>query len=164
MTETASTITDNLEQYFPLVWSIARSFSRENSEDSDAFAEGLIHLLNASRTYDPERGNFATWARTLIVNGLRQWGKRRCSRPLETCEDDPVEPERGSYPVESVTLLYAAASGFDGKDGRILRSRLNGETWKEIGDSLGCSKQAAEQLFNRRILPRLRESFGAHST
>jgi hypothetical protein len=38
--------------------------------------------------------------------------------------------------------------------------RIDGLTWKQIGERVGCSKQAAEQLFTARGLPRLRAAFG----
>ena len=41
----------------------------------------------------------------------------------------------------------------------ILSQRIDGKTWREIGDSLKCSKQAVEQLFTLRILPVLRMHF-----
>ena len=152
---------DNIEKHFALVWSIARSFSREQSEDSDAYAEGLLHLFHAAKTYDPARGNFATWPRTLVLNGLRQWRKKRGNARLIGSEVDQETPEteRCDYPIEQAKRLYAAASEIDGTDGEILRARLNGETFDVISQRLGVSRQAVEQLFQRRILPRLQEQF-----
>ena len=153
---------DNIEKHFPLVWSIARSFSREQSEDSDAYAEGLLHLFHAAKTYDPERGNFATWARTLVLNGLRQWRKKRGNARLlgSDVDQETPETERCDYPIEQAKRLYAAAGEIDGTDGEILRARLNGETFDVISQRLGVSKQAVEQRFNRRVMPQLRSAFG----
>lgn len=153
---------DNIEKHFPLVWSIARSFSREQSEDSDAYAEGLLHLFHAAKTYDPERGNFATWARTLVLNGLRQWRKKRGNARLlgSDVDQETEQIERGSYPIEQARQLAVVASEITGKDGEILRARLNGETFDVISQRLGVSRQAVEQRFNRRVMPQLRSAFG----
>jgi len=166
MLETSFTIMDNIEKHFPLVWSIARKYAAyrgENSpDDSEAFAEGLFFLAQAERTYDPERGaTFTTWARTCIDYGLKSWVRLGRSRRLcgETEMFDPADKPADSYQYDSLEKLARCVDLFDGRLRDIVAARLEGLTWKEIGERCGCSKQAAEQLFQRRILPRLQEMF-----
>lgn len=161
---------DNLEKHFPLVWSIARKYASYRGEshrdDSEAFAEGLFFLAQAERTFDPARGaSFATWARTQVDYGLKSWIRLGRSRQLAGSDEmlDPAGKPEDSYPFDCVEKLWLCLDQpglFAGRDRSILEDRLNGLTWKEIGDRCGCSKQAAEQLFQRRILPRLRSAFG----
>jgi RNA polymerase sigma factor (sigma-70 family) len=157
---------ENLEKHFPLVWSIARKYAAyrgENSpDDSEAFAEGLFFLAQAERTYDPERGaSFTTWARTCIDYGLRSWVRLGRSRRLNQFDeyDDPADKPADSYQYDSVEKLARCVDLFDGRLRDIFEGRVNGLTWQQIGERCGCSKQAAEQLFQRRILPRLQEMF-----
>jgi RNA polymerase sigma factor (sigma-70 family) len=157
---------DNIEKHFPLVWSIARKYAAyrgENSpDDSEAFAEGLFYLAQAERTYDPERGaTFTTWARTCVDYGLKSWVRLGRSRRLTQFDefDDPADKPADSYQYDSLEKLARCVDLFDGRDRSILAARIEGLTWSQIADRLGCSKQAAEQLFHRRILPRLQEQF-----
>lgn len=157
---------DNIEKHFPLVWSICRKYAAyrgENSpDDSEAFAEGLFYLAQAERTFDPDRGaTFTTWARTCVDYGLKSWVRLGRSRQLNQFAefDDPADKPADSYQYDSLAKLRSSVDLFDGRDRSILAARLEGLTWKEIGERCGCSKQAAEQLFQRRILPRLQEQF-----
>jgi RNA polymerase sigma factor (sigma-70 family) len=157
---------DNLEQHFPLVWSIARKYAAyrgENSpDDSEAFAEGLFFLAQAERTYDPDRGaSFTTWARTCVDYGLKSWVRLGRSRQLAGSAEmlDPADKQVDSYQYDSLEKLRLSVELFDGRLRDIFEGRVNGLTWREIGERCGCSKQAAEQLFQRRILPRLQEMF-----
>ena len=157
---------ENLEQHFPLVWSICRKYAAYRGEsspdDSEAFAEGLFWLASAAKTYDPDRGvKFTTYAFHVIRYGLIGWMKLgRTQRLNQFAEhDDPVDSSAESYPFDSVEKLRSSVDLFDGRLRDIVVGRLDGLTWKEIGIRCGCSKQAAEQLFQRRILPRLQEQF-----
>jgi len=157
---------DNIEQHFPLVWSICRKYAAYRGEnapdDSEAFAEGLFWLASAAKSYDPDRGvKFATYAFHVIRYGLIGWIKQRKTHRLNQFaeHDDPAAKVDESYPYDSVVKLRESVDLFDGRLREIVVGRLDGLTWKEIGERCGCSKQAAEQLFQRRILPRLQEQF-----
>lgn len=157
---------DNIEKHFPLVWSICRKYAAyrgENSpDDSEAFAEGLYWLASAAKSYDPNRGvKFTTYAFHVIRFGLIGWAKQRKTHRLDLLGefDDPADKQADSYQYDSLEKLARCVDLFDGRLRDIVAGRLDGLTWKEIGIRCGCSKQAAEQLFQRRILPRLQEQF-----
>lgn len=158
---------EDISQHFPLVWSIARSFAREKRErhrdDSDAFGEGLLHLLKALETYDETRGaKLETWITINVRSGINAWSKLSATR---LCENIDSELEIESRCEESSLLhdlerIPSLVELFDQSKLRsILSQRIEGRTWKEIGDTLHCSKQAVEQLFNRQIMPVLRGQF-----
>jgi RNA polymerase sigma factor (sigma-70 family) len=158
---------EDIKQHFPLVWSIARSFAREKREthrdDSDAFAEGLLHLLKALETYDPKHGaSLQTWIGINVKHGINTWRKLRCSSVndhIEFAENiEAKHCETTNY--DDLEKLACSVDLFPQEKLRsILSQRIDGKTWREIGDSLKCSKQAAEQLFTLRILPVLRMHF-----
>ena len=54
----------------PLAVSIARDFYLPGSELQDVEQEATIALLDAARTYEPERGAFKAWARLVIERRL----------------------------------------------------------------------------------------------
>jgi len=157
----------DISQHFPLVWSVARSFARAKREthrdDSDAFAEGLLHLLNAVETYDATRGaKLETWIVINVKHGLNTWFKLRRSSVnahIEFVEHiEAKDCERTHY--DDLEKLARSVDLFPSEKLRtILAQRIDGKTWREIGENLRCSKQAAEQLFQLRILPVLRMHF-----
>jgi len=65
-----------VEQYTPLVKSTAKQITFNNDEYEDAVQNGYIGLLEASKNYDPEKGNFGSfakmWVRGAILKGLRE--------------------------------------------------------------------------------------------
>jgi len=153
------------EQHFALVWSIARKYSRENnSEDSDAFAEGLLAMAKAVESYDAEKpASLTTWIRSNVNWALLDYHKLRKSKAFN-CVESPeliVDDHREKADYDSIEKLRGSVDLFDGRLRAIFVGRLDGLTFAEIGDSLGCSKQAAEQLFHRRVLPVLQARFVA---
>jgi RNA polymerase sigma factor (sigma-70 family) len=158
---------ENLEQHFPLVWSIARKYAAYRGEtspdDSEAYAEGLFWLASAAKSFDPDRGvKFSTYAFHVINYGLIGWMKLGRTQRLNQFAEhvDPVDSSAESYPFDSVEKLRSSVDLFDGRLRDIVAGRIDGLTWKQIGERVGCSKQAAEQLFTARGLPRLRAAFG----
>jgi RNA polymerase sigma factor (sigma-70 family) len=155
----------NPEQHYPLVWSIARKYSRENnSEDSDAFAEGLLAMAKAVESYDPEKpASLTTWIKNRVNWALLDWYRLRKSKAF-SCVEYPeliADDHREKADYDLISQLRGSVDLFDGRLRAILVGRLDGLTFAEIGDSLGCSKQAAEQLFHRRVLPVLQARFVA---
>ena len=148
----------DLKQHFPLVWSIARRFAscrgESCSDDSDAYAEGLLLLVKASHAYDPERGTFATFATACVVNGLAKWSKlRRNSACVQIPERYEVTcgsgNEESNRHARSARLCEIAGGLPESRFRSMLLLRLDGLGWQEIGDRFGISKQAAEQSFQR---------------
>jgi len=155
----------NPEQHYPLVWSIARKYSRENNaEDSDAFAEGLLAMAKAVESYSPDQSaSLATWITSNVKWALLDYYRLRKSKAF-SCIESPeliADDDRGKADYDSLQKLRESAELFTGKLRSIFVGRLNGLTFGQIGDELGCSKQAAEQLFHRRVLPVLQERFVA---
>ena len=153
------------KQHYPLVWSIARKYSRENnSEDSDAFAEGLLAMAKAVESYDPEKpASLTTWIRSNVNWALLDWYRLRKSKAF-SCVESPeliADDHREPADFDLISQLRGSVDLFDGRLRAIFVGRLDGLTFAEIGDSLGCSKQAAEQLFQRRVLPVLQARFVA---
>lgn len=158
---------DNIEKHFPLVWSIARSFSRETSEDSDAYAEGLLWLVEALRTYDETKGTKPqTWIYGIVKNGILQWKRKRSNARMFSDEDsdnilESVESAVDPFPSDDVADLVQAVLSIDDPRLRdISVCRMAGHSWDAIGREVGCSASTAADHFNRRVMPQLRSAFG----
>jgi len=81
----------DVDKHFPLVWRACRSFARERREshpdDSDAFGEGLIHLMRALESYDETQGTkLETWIYNCVSLGLKSWRKLRAVKPNANIE------------------------------------------------------------------------------
>lgn len=87
--------------------------------------------------------------RQLYVRGIEQG--RAGGYPVEIL----VSSLAGLPPVSGLEALRASRKLEDlllGRRWHIMRqARAEGSTWSEIGDALGMSKQAAQQLYRRKI-------------
>jgi RNA polymerase sigma factor (sigma-70 family) len=164
----SSTISDeHLQRFFPLVWSIARKYAvfryEPYREDSDVYSEGLIGLLKAVETYDSSRtASLETWITSCVKWQIRDYLKLRKSRLLTQSEfiDETPAKEHETAAFDDIAKLRDSVELFtDPKLRRIFELRIDGKTLQEIADELKCSKQAIDGLFQRRILPVLKERF-----
>jgi RNA polymerase sigma factor (sigma-70 family) len=161
------TATNEIEQYFPLVWSIARKYAGLRKErcrdDSDIYSEGLLGLLKGLETYDETRKTtIQTWIRSTVTWQIRDYLRLGKSKILNSTEFPELIAAKEPEPMhfDDVAKLRQCAETLENpKLRRILELRIDGKTWQEIGDSIGRSKQAVEQIFNRRVLPVLQERF-----
>lgn len=161
---------EDISQHFPLVWSIARSFAREKREthrdDSDAFGEGLLHLLKALETYDETRGTkLETWIVEVVRTGLlmskrAESAQRRTARfdyeaDIETAENRPE-----SYPLEDVETLGKLIGQIEDKKQRdIAVLHFSGYSWVQIGRKLNRQPEWLSFVFRTKIVPQLRTLF-----
>lgn len=59
-----------LEDHLGLVRSIVSKFDKYNPMDSELFGIGCLALVEAQKSYIPERGAFSTWATKLIKQSI----------------------------------------------------------------------------------------------
>ncbi len=88
---------DFVECYAPRIFSWCRKYSLQESDAADVTQEVLIKLVTAMQTfrYDPSRGRFRGWLKTITVNVVRDMSRRRAnsesprdSQLLEILEDE----------------------------------------------------------------------------
>lgn len=73
-----------IEDYIPLAKSICKKYY--NLPYEERYSEALYGLVKAARNFDPEKGNFAPYARKVINNQLKTYSNSRNSRE-EFCLD-----------------------------------------------------------------------------
>ena len=97
-----------LEDHLDLVRSIVLKFDR-NIMDSDLFGIGCVALVEADRTYIPERGAFSTWATKLIKQSIfdnfKKTKKHNKNQSLEN--SDPIDYSKSPIPLQVLSVLLS---------------------------------------------------------
>lgn len=146
---------ETLVENIPLVVSIAFKYRPKPPNDhDDLIAIGMMGLLKAIRGHNPERGSLSTVAYLAIKREIeRELGKRsRKDQPSNNIIELDVEqeerPDINDYLPDFLT----------DEDKQVLYMRFHlGNTFDEIGKSLGYTKQWASLKINS-LIKRIRES------
>ena len=190
------------QEHFGIVVSQALKFPRSNVCDMDDYIqEGVIALIKAMRTYDPNRGTkWSTYAMTCVYRAI----SHQCQKfkhPLnvppevnskhlkivklsqdgyskqEICETLDISNKRYNTIMDLFNKVYLITREIideqedpmvvlrDVVDGlvdnlelNLLRMRLQGHTFQEIGDKYGKSNEWARRITNK-LIKRIREHY-----
>lgn len=155
---------DLVERYSPLVKKSAKQITFNNDEYENAVQNGYIGLLEASKNYDPEKGNFGSfakvWIRGAILKGLREdrtirlpdseYNRRKKAQEeikenkasLEDLKDKGEDvPTSQKGPDEIVSekqrdkIIQDEIKKLPPKEKLVMVLRLDGVTLKEIGEN-----------------------------
>lgn len=158
-----------VSRYSRLVRACARPLFLAGGDSEDLIQEGMVGLLNAMRTYDPERqAQFRTYAevciRSRLVSAVRAAGRDKHS-PLNNSIsfETPLFDTAAGYPSnqgdnpedvlidredwkERLSALKDQLSGFEAK---ILRLYLSGLSYGEIAQQIGRSAKSVDNAVQR---------------
>jgi RNA polymerase sigma-70 factor (ECF subfamily) len=144
--------------------------------DQDDLVQDVLHAVARempSFTYDPRKGGFRGWLRTILVRRLRHYWRRRRSRPLATGDDgfitgvlDQLEDPRSSlarvWDQEHdrhvvARLLEVVRGDFEATTWEAFRcTALGGQDVSAVAEALGQTANAVK-LARHRVLKRLRQ-------
>lgn len=137
------TLPPTVEANLGLVRRVCRRYAGNGRvEDTDQYADGLIGLLHAVENYDPSLGfAFSTYATKCIKNAVFQ-GYRDYTYDNLGDEGDELEmPEVDVLQRYLTRIDINELFGDNAEDQRAMsvlrRYYLNGENWRQIGESLG---------------------------
>ena len=126
----------------PRVTKMAAYYARSTGENTDdLLQEAWIGLLDALREVDVRIGDPEQYllkhARWRLLDAVKRWRRRRC----QTLEDEHLAslPSTDWGVVESEVWLGEFADGLKPTQRAVLENLLQGMTWREAGDQLGCS-------------------------
>jgi RNA polymerase sigma factor (sigma-70 family) len=155
-----------VEQYLPLVETIALEYHNiPNASHDELVSEGRVALLSATRSFDPARGNFISYASIAIRNRLNDFYEKQVRRaeafPM-SIDSSPSGDESTQFESkyadtttdvrlaarrsESTAVLGEAISRLPRRLQIVLKSIQAGRTYEEIGRELGISKQGVYKL------------------
>jgi len=148
------------EKHIPLAKSIAVRFisKTEDVENSDAYGNALLALVEAAKTWVPSMGTcFSTYATRCIINALISARRKEICRrlpeqlvPDELLAATPAHPELD--PDILATLIEPPIDPSEMKDHQILLERfLDNKSYIELGKSRKVSAMAAWNAVRRAI-------------
>ena len=137
-------VTECLNQYGGLVWSIARNWSDNAADAEDATQEIFLELWKSASRYDPAVGSEAvfisTIARRRMIDRLRAKQRRPTTEPLDEALTlgiaDPA-PDAGMLAVDAEIAARAVAQLDPGQQEVLLMGVVQGMTHSEIAEATG---------------------------
>lgn len=134
----------DVSQHLGLARKYCRSMrGRDATEDSEAFAEACIALINAARLYTPNKGTFATYAKQSIVLEMRKLykhysrGKRQLVAKANREGLERIPNRSPTYSrAELRDEVEHVLSQMDDRERRFVSAHyLDGLSYEEIGES-----------------------------
>lgn len=147
-------------RYLRLIFIKAEIFSSHNSDCDDFHQEGLMGLLNAVSSYDPERAvKFSTYAEVCIVNRMRSYATKINAKSCKVISIDEL-PEETASQEENPESIYINKEFFS-ELRNIVEEQLSelerqafelviqGATYGEIAVNLGISEKSVANALQR---------------
>lgn len=127
-------------------------------DSDDLFQEGFLGLLDAIRSYRPERGSFAAFANVCISNRMMSAVRKAGKAPLTAVEDFDLEQiSDDQFCAEDYVILkernaelYAKLESLLSKrEYETLRLYLAGFSYKEIAKRLDITEKSVDNSLSR---------------
>lgn len=146
-----------VEDHLGLVRSLVLKFIRKGDvEDSELYSIGCLALVEATKSYDPSKSKFATWAWKIVRNRmLDEVKKSGRSRESSSCDFASFADDRlASPPALPVHMLSDFLGSVEGdKDAEMLVDHyLAGRSLSDIGRQVGFSKEWVRKRLQSAIV------------
>ncbi len=128
-----------------------------NIDDDDLFQEGVLGLLNAVRSYNPEKGRFQSFAEVCIINRMKNalnkstggytvaddYDFEQITDESALTEDYVILKERNGELSEKLEKLLSK------KELSVLRLYLDGYSYKQIAARLSIPLKSVDNSLSR---------------
>lgn len=145
MLETNKLIEDNMK----LVYFVISRYFPTFTHDEDIIQTGMLGLVKAANSWDECKGEFSTYACTVIRNEINKEFRARKRQPRTVSLDAPMDADDeeastfGDYIIGDTDVEYFDQEEFYDKLGdkgcSILELKKLGMHSKDIADAMGCS-------------------------
>lgn len=132
-----------------------------NTQDEDLYSTGLIGVLKAVNTFDPDKGlAFFAYAKTVIRNEILMTFKKKRIIPLFSL-DEPYQLENGDLVNFSETIadsrmfeeevianmqMEQIFSNLSDREKKVISLSVDGKTQREIAEILGLSQSYISRI------------------
>lgn len=142
--------TNSLENHLGLVRSIVSKFDTSHIMDSDLFGIGCLALVEAQKSYKPEKGSFSTWATKLIKQSIfDSFRKSKKQKAKTEINENFVDKTKKSIPHDFLETLLSDSKNdteTEKQNKKILIDHfINGKSWAEIGRNLSLTRERVRQ-------------------
>ncbi len=135
-----------IEEHYPILYKIGRSYARNNADFDDLYQEMLIHIYDSLKNFRSE-ARISTWIYRVALNTALTYqrnGNKR-SREVEVDEMKMFEtenPEPGEKETreKNIELLYKSIHQLPKEERAIILLHLEGKNYDEIAEIIGISK------------------------
>lgn len=126
-------------------------------QDTEEYSDGVLGLLTACETYNPELGTtFSTHAtfciRTKLIEAWRRRNRKKRIGNMSSIEDNEIVDNNSISPhTFDVIDFFLNTSDLDSPEEKrykdvLYRHYIKGETFDVVGKSLGVSRVRAQQI------------------
>lgn len=147
-----------ISRYMPAVRKKASLMRNARVENDDLISEGFIGLLNAIRSYNPEKGSFSAFANTCIANSMKNILVKSSSAGQKMPEDfDFEEIEDKAASTEDLIIRREQKNEISGYISKLLSKReqqvfylyLSSFSYGQISAKLGITPKAVDNAISR---------------
>jgi len=157
-------VSECLDRYGGLVWSIANNWSETPADAEDATQEIFLELWRSAERYDPEIGSEAvfisTIARRRMIDRLRARERRPSTEALSAHHHesiaDPASEDIGLLAADAAIATRAVAELDVGQQEVLIMGVVEGMTHSEIAEATGKPLGTVKTQIRRGLL-RVRE-------
>lgn len=138
---------DLFEDNQNLVYSIVHKYFKIPYLIDDITQCGMMGLHIATQTFDKNKGfKFSTYAYVCIRNEIITFLKKNLNKnTLYSLDECIIDESIEESTMESIELI----SHLNKKEREIAILKMNGLTYKEIGERFNCSKQRVEAIMRK---------------
>ena len=161
-----------IERNLRLVAHVVKKYYDENRENQDLISIGIVGLIKAVNTYNPDKGNrLVTYAAKCIENELlrRLRAEKKRSKEgntislIDVVENDEMDTLEQIEKAENISLVQKyVAQSLNEREKEIIvwRYGLDGKkpmTQKKVGEKLGISRSYVSRI-EKRALEKLKKA------
>ena len=146
-----------VESYLPFVARMVREFRVPSSRFNDALQEGVLGLIQAIGTYDPESSSLMHWSRFYVRNAIRFYLKRdRAIRPPTLAFNRGRAYEAAFIARMPVWARCAAIDPIEAIDGKV----QDGRRTRSLSEIVPSNEPGPPEIVDGRLQgERLRDAF-----
>ncbi len=155
----AQAVSECLDRYGDLVWTLARRALSDRDAAEDAVQEIFVQLWEKASVFDPERGSEAAFVATIARRRLIDRVRRLRTRP-DSQELGELEPAHDDAGLESVDVCDEARRAREALDElkpdhrkivmlSVVQGLSHGEIAERLGVPLGTVKSVLRRAFER---------------